>query len=213
MAVQSALLETVDIQRQRAANTLRPWLRKEVASLKTIFDKKKYQRFVTAEWTPQLSKKLRRTVANDATWKAFKDQKDVFTMLYRGELRNALVQGALAAHAEAERQTEEAAGVELDWTLSRSDLSTIGASDVRGYSKEEIANKSWDDLVRALDGALRTAALKQRNMSAVRTEFNRRADSAIDRTLSGLDTAVGDAVTDGYRFIFNQFEHTRVRVA
>jgi len=213
MAVQSALTEQVDVNRRKAERAMKPWLTDQVAGLKAIFDKKKYQAIVGAEWTPEASKKLRRLIRQDATWKAFLKQSGAFKAKYKEQLRSSLVTGAIAAHEEAEASVDAADGVELDWTLTASDLTKVGASDVGGFSKDEIASTAWAKLTTALDSALRTAALKQRNMMAVRTEFNRRADSAVQMTLSNLARSVGDATTDGFRFIWNAFANTKVKVA
>lgn len=104
-------------------------------------------------------------------------------------------------------------GMGLDWEATRKSLQVVREIEVEGMTRKELAKSITNALVRSLDLALRRAVIRQKNIMAVRSDFNRRADQAVQSALSSLARIVGDAVTDGQRYALSALENPRLRIA
>jgi hypothetical protein len=202
-------VEAREVRKARAA--VAPILREAVSSLKGIFDKARYRRWTTQEWTPDVARAVRLRLRRDATWRAAKD--NVRSIPLQSLLVKALQAGALETVDAVTEGLEKIKGISVDWELSRSEVAEAGRALVEGRTPAEHAKTMADVLLTRLETVLRQACQRQPNVQAVRSDFNRNADNAVESALTSLDRIVGDAVMMGQRYSMGQFENPILEVA
>lgn len=213
MSIADEIMVTEERQRGRARRALRPWLLEDIAALKAIFDKRRYQSLAAATWTQGTAAKMRLQIQQDATWRAFqKETKPHLEAVVVDQLTKALHMGALDTQEATVAQCSKIKGLSCDWALPREFLAKVGRGLVHGATHREHAEAIWRDLNGTLTMALRQVGLRSSSEQVARSEFNRRADGALERAVTTLEDLVQDAVWMGHRQALSLLEAPRLLV-
>lgn len=213
MSIADEIMVTEERQRRAARRALRPWLLEDIAALKAIFDKRRYQVLTATTWTQGTAAKMRLQIKQDATWKAFQKQtKPHLEAVVVDQLTKALHAGAIDTRDATEKQCSKVKGLSCDWVLPLEFLAQVGRGLVHGATHKEHARAIWDTLNATLTMALRQVGLRSSGMNVARSEFNRRADGALGRAVTTLEDLVQDAVWMGHRQALGLLEAPRLLV-